>query len=512
MNGWRRRPRGRRSALLALAGTTALATGMTPAAANAAEVDVLTYGVGEFAVQADGALWATGSDRSGLFRAKQDGTQQRVDRGQLASVRVVAGPTSLADGTVAVVVGGSDERRIVRLRDGRPVRSVVLPRTAAKAKTAAIAPDGTVWLAMSCADRLTRVSPAGSTRSIRLRGLGCRHVDEWVQPENGQVLQRGADGATWLANLCQGRIVRVDRRERVREWRLPPTCSKDRGNVVAPARAHAEPDGGLRLPGVRITASGALRRDPGIVVPDVVTPGGEWTRGDDGSTVVWRGRGGRTRTFALGGADRSLYAWTLAAGSDDSVWFGGGSLRSSVGDVLQSVDPRFEERPLVGSVRPDGGGAEQSMPWTQEKPLVTYVVRLAAGADGRAWVLETGSPFREQPVSRLGRADLGASRLRAPRPSVLRVLERSGGRLWLQLSCDAPAGRFCAGDVRLTDGHGRALTAGRTRFVLAGAARDAVALTLTRLARRLTRDGPLRVRASLRGRSGAATRTIRVPR
>ncbi len=385
-------------------------------------------------------------------------------------------------------------------------RGQALPAALAAAPPAALTPDGTVWSARTCADRVTRVTARGAVRSFTLSGLGCRAVDEWVTPEAGQRILPSADGSVWVVNRCQGRVARIDPQERVREWRIGSYCTEDDEVRVLPTRAQVDADGSLRLDGLRIAPGGAPQRLPQLTVPDATTAdGSEWTIRGDGRAIEQRTPAGETREIALsppGGPP--LHAWRLLGGAT-ALWFVGSD--TALGSVV-AIAPRS-----FGTITPAGVVTARPLAdirsaWPDAVPT------LAAGPDGRAWtVIDAATRLNEPVLTWLTRFDVGQPPATA-RPRVRRVLGRAGQRLWLQLACAAPPGRYCEGRVALAGARGRAALPAPAPYLVAGGTRAALAVRLTPATVRALRGvrSP-KLRATVRDRSGArVVQTLAVPR
>lgn len=510
--------RGPRARTLALAGTVLLASWAVPAGAGADDrMTVLPLDLGylsSLVAGPDGAMWGGSDPRYGeTVRIDDNGVVRRDYSGGSAHGAKRLSPfTPLADGSVGVVMHGfagssqpREEPALLRLRAGGLVASRRLPRAVEQAPDTAVTPSGAVWFARTCEDTVTRVSPSGAVKRLRLRPLGCRFVDEWDEPEDSQAIRVGVDGSLWIANQCQGRVVRIDRRERVREWRIRSACTEDAGASVLQTRVHLDADGGLRLPGVRIAASGSVEVSPTITVPDVVTAdGSEWRLVGEGATIEQRTPDGELRSVAVGSAAAARFAWTMTAGADGRLWFLAGERPH---DQTQ-VDVRFPGHLRFGTVTADGAVAMRPLPVDVDADGRSVPPLLAVGPDGRAWIVEHGRdaapPFES--FSRVFRLDTDAS-VAVPRARLTKALGRDGRLLWLQLACDAPAGRFCSGRLTLADRDGRALLTTAVPYTMSGGARGAVAASLSRRSTRaLHRGAPLRARVTMRG-AGSATVT-----
>lgn len=500
----RRRGRG-----LALAGTLLLALGTSAGAAQAAGEATSFYPPLEpsgLVPGVDGAMWVEGYHEQHRFaRIAPDGgtTPYAVDDDTL-----FVGPSAaLADGSLGYVAAptrGDRRWAVARLRaDGGAETRRLAVDADRTAPWPSLAPDGSVWIADSCRDRLARVAPSGRVQRFRLRSVGCAHVDDWIRPVDAQAIRRGVDGSTWLVNQCQGRVARVDRHDRVREWRVRSFCS-ERGDLsVRPSQVVVEASGGLRLSGQRITASGAVRSAPAL--PDVVTADGSgWTLSADGDAIeLVRGDGTQQRLVVQELVGRP-YAVELVAGPDGRAWIVAGDWRR--GELLWLLGGT-----TVAALSADGTVRIVPLPsW----PVGDRAPRLGrpgatVGSDGAIWTREVGSSdARLWRVLRIASDVPVDGRVRA---RAVRALERRRERLWIQVACDAAPGRWCTGSARLADARGRSLLGDEPPFAVPAGAREAIVLPLSSRARDTLRRGAIRAQARL-GDAGAEPQTIRVPR
>lgn len=368
-----------RGRALAAVGTMLLAAVALPAGASAVD-RTASYDLGGTGIvpvtattASDGALWASAAG-GGTVRVADDGSLRRFADAPGWREHLIA----LRGGDVAAVVAGTRGKEVVTLRRGGR-RSVRRLPFATRAATVAVQPDGTVWYARSCDDRLVRVAVGGRLHRVRLPRLGCRFVDEWETPQASETIVRGADGATWLANRCQGRVVRVDRRDRVLVRRLPSACSEDVSGNVQPTRALAERSGALRLDGYRIGARGVVRRVPGLTVPTLAVGGAEYTATAGEREVAVRTPAGVPTT-----ATTAEPLHTLFASGDGRAAFTSGAWQKPRPYQLWSPLPT-----TLGAISANGTVVQRTLP---EWPGVVYTAGLAApGRDGFVWVVQRGN-------------------------------------------------------------------------------------------------------------------------
>lgn len=516
-----KRPRGRRALLrgIGLALLALVAPGSATAATEVAPPSVIDTKLNDAAGLAagpDGAMWLVDRDTSNdpeyggghqlIARVAMDGSVRRWPLPSFGGFSEQPGLVPLLDGSLGLVSEiARDEQQapifaFVRVRAGRGPVSSVLPYATKGAQTLAIAADGTVWFARSCDDVLGRVRPGGETERFRLARVGCRHVDDWVDPWRSAVVRQGLDGRTWLVNLCQGRVARVDLHDRVREWRLAPACTEDpvSARVLPSAVAFAQ-DGSLLLPGARITARGTLVRERGAEVPDVVTPDGtRWfgARWDEQLRLQTVVGGRRTATAASDGPLLSA-----AAGPDGLLWH----VRAIVTFAQPSVSGFTQ--PVLAAV--DASGAVRRQIAVQGRIpgiSLTAAPSLTAGPDGAVWTTMQ-SDYRRS--SQLLRVPTGVAAGSPPQARVRRLLARDRGRVWLQLDCAARPGQFCTGGVELAGRRGR--LAARVPFALEAGTRQALQLRLGRRAQRALRGGSLAATARISGSAPTSVK-VEVPR
>lgn len=500
------RPRGRHTMLRAVCATTiaTMALGAGAAVATAQEtvappaVELLATDAPSWAALAagpDGAIWSfehRGESKPAIARYGGAGrlSQVTVD----APVQLgVTPPVPQADGGMAVIARGYGADHISRLlvdARGRRVTATRLPRSTKNADAFAIAPDGAVWWADTCADTLYRWRPGTRLARVRLQPAVCAGAA-------GSALTVGPDGAVWFVNAKQGRIVRRDARGRVRQWNF----SGGRATYV-PNLLVADPRGG-----------GAAFADasPQATAAGIVTPSGRFLpsflgmpayRGD----TVWQLAEGRVAARAAGElvVDAFLRTGmdpiTITIDRAGSPWFPAGRWSSP-----PSSDSVFHDI-AIGTVR---SGQAVIWPVAGERrgtsQLADAPTPIVLGGDGALWTrVEIG--WGEQKILRVVPPGL-----RAPRKPVARVtgvLARTGRTVVLQVRCSADRGRFCRGTVGL-GGSAKAV-----RYIAPGQSGAAVSLTLTRrAAARLRRAGALKLGAQVRSTGAGTTRaTVRLRR
>lgn len=353
-------------------------------------------------VAADGAAWAVGWDGR-VVRVSASGRLHRYGGERPENWYRLSRLTPLPRGSAALVSGDVNAPRTIRYRPDGTIDVTRLPRQVADAGVAAVTADGATWFARSCADRLWRVAPGGATRVLRLPRLGCDFVDEWNWPERAQTLVRAGGGAVWLANVCQGRIVRAGRRGRPLVRTLAPACVDDEQGLVARTPAVLEPRGALRLPGLRIGAGGTVRRSPAIAVaPQTAADGSGWALSADGRQATVSRPGSAPRTISFGSAAAPLYVWALAPSRNGAVFVATPSPRDGPLPPAASV--------RVGAVRADGSVVTRPLPGWNDSLEVSRLL-VAAGVDEDVWVAETVLRPREDhgldSVGRIARVALG---------------------------------------------------------------------------------------------------------
>jgi streptogramin lyase len=499
---------------------------------GASPVDGLTTGT-------DGTLWGIAYDANGFDVV-------RLDRGGvLTSTAAPAGlhPVDsngalhpLPDGSMGLFArrqagtGGAREDRLLLLRfaagSGALTQRLELPPAAGSASGVAVAPDGAVWFARSCADEIDRVAASGRVAHVRLGRLGCELGDglpdgpSTMEPGTG--LAFDGSGALWLANLCQGRVTRVALDRRVRSWRAPAIeCMDDVGAPTArPARIVPGPDGGIFFAGSAGTVG-----ETGSAAAGAITGGGRELRfpygsgafGADGALwhTVPRGVERRETTGAVTRFARRTPTTILSG----LVPTRGGSVAFVRARYWKSVDAGDPHSPpwrlYLGAalVQLGAEGTEAGIPLPDGGPdAETQLESTGAvlGPDGAVWISEArmgATPPRY--AQRLVRTDLGE--LSAPRTPVARVsavLGRVGGTAWVQVACGAERARFCVGSAALAGG----LARGPAHFAIEGEQRGAVPIALSRGAlQRLRRHRAVHAAVVLSSGGGALTRrTVRL--
>jgi len=509
---------------LATAGLWAMVIAGPTMAADGASVTTVPDGplFGKLVPGPDGLLWhaeeTDDSYGSLIVRVGPAGVAVTTVSGYSPSRG--AEPQLLPDGSMGLAVDRLDETgggigveglALLRLVPGSgAVASIMrLPSAVVDDTTAlAVAPDGAVWFAKPCQDRLGRVAPGRRVRYMRLSAAHCAFGMEDVQ--GGAVLAFDPKGALWFADFCTGRIARVSLAGRVREWRAPragcdgsdvhATFAVDPQGGMAFAARGSERDVSGRIHGgrwERFTSYGS-----GAFTPDGalwrVLSGGIERRGPDGSVRI-RGTG-RVRAVsnlvpAPGGGVAGVLAayWQSDPNYDTHNPFPRPDAYLDGHVVVFQSDGSETSWPL-----PDGGSDAASQ---------LSGAYLSLGPDGAFYV-------RESRVANPG-FDGSARLLRAlpdelapPSPPTARVsavLGRVRRVAWLQLACGAELSRFCGGTVRLT---GRDVSRAPARFALAGQSRGAVLIALGGRALRLLRHGGrLRTVAVVRTDDGVVTRS-----
>jgi virginiamycin B lyase len=512
--------------VLAAVALAAMVTSGPAVAADGASVTTVPGGplFGELVPGPDGALWhveqtpETPDEPPGarVVRVGADATSgPTLEYWPIQGVE----PHVLPDGSMGLLMATFDGRTDGWVADGRvllrltPGGGVVapnleLPSDAEQATVFAFAPDGAVWFADSCGDRLGRVAPNGYLSYVRLPRIGCRKEGGTV--ERGAVLTLDSKGALWFVNLCVGRIDRVSLAGRVREWRaLRVGCDSWEGVRTAVA---ADPRGGIffTASGSENYGSGRVRRgrlqrfvfsDNGVFTPDGalwrVLPGAIERRGPDGSIRI-RGTGRVRPVSNLVPAPGGGVAVVLA-----TYWRSDPNYDTHNPRV--GVDAYLDGRVVV--LQADGSETSWPLPdGGTDAPSQLSDAYLALGPDGAFYVRElrvAGSDFaRSLRLLRLVPDDLAPPR--PPAARVRAVLGRVGRVAWLQLSCAAELARFCLGTVRLK-GKG---VPNPARFALAGRSRGAVPVALGEQVQRLLRQREkLRMVAEVRTDDGTVTRS-----
>lgn len=499
------RPHGRRTMLRALGvaalSAAALAAETTTAVAAAPVAPAIqTFANdasrgGAFAAGPDGATWSFELLENGQPVVSRYGRSKRLSRVDLP-VLVDGELTPLtpqADGGMAFLAGrwrGDDLTRLRIDASGRRASAVALPRGARTADAFAIAASGEVWWIDSCADSLYRWRPGMRPARVQLPPANC-------EAGGSSALTVGPDGAVWLANMRQGRIVRRDARGRVRQWHVTQAGDAYLGVAIV-----TDPRGGSAAftdgspwgeSAGLITRSGRVVRTP--VGNAAFGPGGMLWRTAAGR-LVWRNARGESEALALASRVDPI---AVAIGRDGTPWFTTGRYQAP-----PSSETWFDDI-AIGTVH---AGAFVSWPAIEDGgPLRQFenAPPLTLGGDGALWT----RAYARWNVGRVVR--IVPPGLRTPRKPVARVtglLARNGRTVVLQVRCAAERGRFCRGTVGL-GGSAKAV-----RYVAPGQSGAAVSLTLTRrAAQRLRRRGALQVGAQVSSAGGGTTRaTVRLRR
>jgi len=496
-------------------------------AADGASVTLVPDGplVGEMVPGPDGALWHV-EDTPGTSEAPPGARVVRVNADGTSGTTLGTWPIQgiephlLADGSMGLLMMTFDERIDGWVADGRVLlhltpgsgavaSKMTLPPEADEATAFAFAPDGAVWFADSCGDRLGRVAPNGYLSYVRLPRIGCR--EEGGTAERGAMLAFDPKGALWFANLCVGRIDRISLVGRVREWRaLRVGCG---GWDAVRADAAVDPRGGIfyAASGGKGYGSGRIRDGrlerfasygTGVFTPDGalwrVLSGGIERRAADGSTRI-RGTG-RVRAVSnlvptRDGSVAVVFAtYWRSDGNYDSHNTSPGPDAYLDGHVVVLHPDRSETSWQL----PDGGADASSQ---------LSAAYLALGPDGAFYVRErrVANPSFDGSARLLRALPADIAPPRSPTARVRAVLGRVRRAAWLQLSCGADLARFCVGTVRLTR---KGVSPAPARFALAGRSRGAVPITLSGRALRLLRHGgKLRTVAEVRTDDGTVTRS-----
>ncbi|HKG03222.1 MAG TPA: hypothetical protein VKB03_08570 [Conexibacter sp.] len=472
----------------------------------------------------DGLLWHAGetddSYGSRIVRISADGVTATTVPGYSPSRG--AEPKMLPDGSMGLVVDRLDETgggigvaglALARLVPGSGALAAImrLPPRVDDATALAVAPDGAVWFAKSCEDRLGRISPSRSVQYVRLSATRCQR--DLTDLEQGAALAFDPKGALWFADFCTGRVARVSLGGRVREWRAPRAgCAS--GESITSAVA-VDPRGGIafaargsggdvsgRIHGGRLEYFSSY--GTGVFTPD---------------GALWRVVSGEIERHDPNGSTTTVVHEThLVRWVSDLVPARNGGVAVVRATYWQS-DPNYDShntfpRPEayldghVVIVRRDR--SETSWPLPDGGTDVSSQLSrayLALGSDGAFYVRE----------NRVAQPDFSSSsrllrvlpdELAPPRPATVRVsavLGRVGRVLWVQVSCDAEIARFCLGTLRLTGGD---VSRAPAQFALVGQSRGAVPVPLGARALRLLRHGgKLRTVAVVRTDDGTVTRS-----
>ncbi len=482
----------------------------------------------------DGALWLLTADRDPQTERVIPTLSRFGPRGLLTRTPVTAapglkqdsvapglatrtGPTPLGDGGMGVVVAQQSGSApgvvhgvaLVRVAaGGGDPQATQLPSQAQPAAGFGIAGDGTVWFARACADALYRRTPSGAVTRIPLRRLGCGGQ---AVEEQGSTVTVAPDASVWFVNLCQGRVAHVSRTLSVREWRTPSiTCDLADRDGFSPASITLEPQGGIAFfSGLgqgagRITPSGTIEPIRAAGPIDATPDGTLWLASTSGLGALASSGTVRPVPLAPGpaqgvtsvAADRTGTAWLLGGHFTPSYPYGVGSLAPiSLGTLRSGGETAHWQLPDLG------GTATATIP--PGTPLTL-------GPDGALWTIiqSDGVYYTSQELLRILPADVAT-----PRPplatAVPKPLARVGRTVWLQLSCDADAGRYCQGSVTLAKA---SLVHAPAPFVIAGQSRGAVALQLSAAAARALHRGSLKATVRVASSGVPLTRaTITIP-
>lgn len=498
------RPRGRRMTVRVIGAATIAAAlfggGAAAAAAAAAEETALAPAIetypaetgdgGPLAAGADGAMWSferrDGGLGAAIVRYGPTGLLSRADA-PVPWERAWTPPTPQADGGMAVVVSPWNERGQAPMRlhagaRGTRVTAIRLPRSARTADAFAVAGDGTVWWADTCARALRRWRPGKPLLNVPMRIDRCRGGFR-----SASALAVGPDGAVWYVNANQGWVVRRDVRGGLRRWAFWPARE-----WAPPSSLAVDPRGAsLAFGDLWGHASGLVTRAgrnvrTALGLPAFAPGGTLWSAGAD--ALVSRRSDGK-RTASPLPPDRDAIAIAIARDGRPWVMTGVFADGLSAGTYYDDVAiATTGGAPAGWPIAAAGRRAE-----TSDDPLP-----LTLGGDGalwtRVWTWGGNAVARIVPPG-----------LRAPRRPVARVtgvLARNGRTVVLQVRCAAERGRFCRGAVTLGGG------AKAVRYVAPGQNGAAVSLTLTRrAARTLRRRGALTVGARAGSAGAGTTRT-----
>lgn len=490
-----RRRAARLGALLTTAAGTLLAcaaaaeaesppVGPAPAPAAVAAVPGATLGTTRLSAP-DGLVWTlqVNPDRGNgleLRRYTPEGERDwsRIDfpglDGHATAVDSRSALTPLADGDVAVVtsrwhgslVHHTNEVLLMRIGPDGTVRTAAsLPQPSRRASAFAIEPDGGLWWARSCRDELYHRAADGAVRIVRLPRSSCGGDQ---RREGAARLQLAADGALWLVNLCQRRIVRVAVEGRVTQWRPRNNVCLDRGyfdDYPTPLTLTADASGGIAYASGRVGDSERVGGRVSLRDGLVEQPPAAAAPLPDGRSVL-----------------------AEVDGRDGGRWSIGAVVHT---DYTGKVPYDTYDRPLVRFTSRDG--AEQLWPLDGVVDSAAPSAQLS-GPDGALWAQFGSQVLRFAPS--------GLAPQREPSVRALRLVARSGRSVWVALACDADPERWCTGSVRLGG------AAGPVRFVIAGQSGAAVRLTLgDRAARKLRRGRAVPVTALVAPDGAAATAT-----
>jgi hypothetical protein len=471
---------------------------------------------------ADGALWGLeyGPLGAAIDRIGAGGLLTRVTAPTGWSVGLHLDPLALQDGSVGMFLPNTasnqdpahETHALVRFdRDTGAVSQVTtLPSAAATAHGFTVAPDGAIWFAKSCEDKLGRIAPgSGRISYVRLPRLGCG-PRRTVRRERGAALAFDAKGALWLVNLCMGRIDRVSLRLHVREWRAPLVSCPQPGTFdlppATPATIVPDPNGGIAYASRAIGAGsgrvhdGRRQRFPsygaGVFTADGtlwrLVPRGIERRSPDGATLTFAVAHGLTWLSELTRTSTGGVAAVRA-----SYW------RSYDGDSHNPPTPVYLAPKIVVLAN---DGSESSIPLPDggtDASAQLNSAQLARAPDGSFAIGQGrfglgGYPYLPR-LLRIVPDDLAPPP--PPRASVRMVLGHLGRMVWLQLSCAADPARFCVGSATLTGA-----SVASTPFALAGQTRGAVPVRLSIQAARTLRSGRLRTTAVVSSDDAPTTR------
>lgn len=473
---------------------------------------------------ADGALW-------GLEYGPLGAAIDRIGTGRLLThvsspagwmLRQHLDPITLPDGSVGMFLpnagSGQDAadatHALVRFdRDTGAVSQVTaLPPAAAQSSGFTIAPDGAIWFARSCEDRLGRIAPkSGRISYVRLPRLGCG-PRRTVRRERGAGLAFDAKGALWLVNLCMGRIDRVSLTLHVRQWRAPLISCPQPGAFDLPAAIPAtivpDPNGGIAYASSAIGAGsgrvqdGRRQRFPSYGAGVFTADGTLWRLTPRG--IERRSPDGEMSTFGM--ARRLTWLSELVttpaggvAAMRASYW------RSYGGDSHNPPTPVYLDPEIVVLTH---DGSESSIPLPDggtDASAQLSSARLARAPDGSYAIGQGrvglgGYPYLPR-LLRILPDDLAPPP--SSRASVRMVLGHVGRVVWLQLSCAADPARFCVGSVTLK---GASIASTSTPFALAGQTRGAVPVRLGAATARRLRSGVLQTTAVITSDDAPTTR------
>jgi hypothetical protein len=429
-----------------------------------------------------------------------------------------AQPRMLPDGLMGLVVDRLDETgggigvaglAFMRLLPGSGgVASIIrLPHAVDDMTALAVAPDGAVWFANGCQDRLGRVAPSGRVTYMRLSAIRC--PPDTTEVEGGAALAFDPKGALWFADFCTGRIARVSLAGRVRQWHeLRAGCSF----FGVDETLAADPRGGIFYAAngaegspIGLIHGGRLKRLASYGYGVFTSDGTLWRalsvgierRDPDGSSEIVRGTDRVRSVSNLVPTPGGGVATVLA-----TYWRADPNRTSHDAPVYAYLDGQ------VVSMRRDGSETSWALPdGGRDASSQLSGAYLALGPDGAFYVGEArvANPSFDWSSRLLRLLPDEPWPPRTARARVRAALGRVGRVAWLQLSCGAELARFCLATVRLT---GRGVSRRPVRFALAGQSRGAVPIDLGGGAlRQLRHDGKLRTTAIVRTDDGSVTRS-----